>query len=44
MDKKIKKIIKENQKEERDLKNLLREDKIHDKIIDRAKKTMGRKK
>jgi len=40
MDKKIKKIQAENKKEGRQLSSLLREDKKHDKIIDRAKKKM----
>jgi hypothetical protein len=43
MDKKIKKIMKENEKEGKELKSLLREDKIHDRIIDKAKKTMRKK-
>ena len=37
MDKKIKKIIKENKHEGKELKTLLKEDRKHDKIIDKAK-------
>ena len=35
--------MKENEKEGKDLKKLLREDKVHDKIIDKAKKSIKRK-
>jgi hypothetical protein len=40
MDEKIKKIMTENAKESKQLKGLLREDKKHDKIIERAKKAV----
>ncbi len=43
MDAKIKKIQKENAKEGKQLSSLLREDKKHDKIIDRSKKKMKEK-
>jgi len=40
MDKKIKKIQSINKKEGRNLKELLREDKVHDKVIEKAKSKM----
>lgn len=42
MDKKIKKIQKTNAKEGKELSSLLKEDKKHDKIIDKAKKMKGK--
>jgi hypothetical protein len=38
MDKKIKKIMVENKKEGSQLKSLLKEDKKHDKVVERAEK------
>ena len=40
MDKKIKKIITKERDLERNTKSLLKEDKVHDKLIDKAKKKM----
>ena len=40
MDKRIKKIIGETKNLEKKEKSLLKEDKKHDKVIDRAKKKM----
>lgn len=40
MDAKIKKIQKTNAKEGKQIKSLLKEDKKHDKIIDKAKHKM----
>lgn len=40
MDKKIKKVIKGEKELVKKTKNLLKEDKRHDKIIDKAKKKM----
>jgi len=40
MDAKIKKIMGENAKEGKQLKGLLREDKKHDKVVDKAKMKM----
>lgn len=40
MDKKIKKVMKENKTEGKQLKSLLKEDMKHDKIIDSAKHKM----
>jgi len=42
MDKKIKKLIKDTKKVEHEEKSLLKEDKKHDKIIDKAKKKLRR--
>lgn len=43
MDKKIKKIIKDTKKLEGREKTLLKEDKRHDKIVDKAKKMKMKK-
>jgi hypothetical protein len=40
MDKKIKKLIDKTRNIERSEKSLLKEDKKHDKVIDKAKKKM----
>lgn len=40
MDEKIKKIQTLNKKEGKKLKSLLKEDKIHDKIVEKAKKKL----
>ena len=44
MDKKIKKIIKENKKVGKQLDLLLKEDQIHDKEINKSKKIMKKNK
>jgi len=44
MDKKIKKIISKTEKLEHAEKSLLKEDKKHDKIVDKAKKIVKKKK
>lgn len=44
MDKKIKKIIRGTEKLEHQEKSLLKMDKKHDKVVDRAKKVLKKKK
>ena len=43
MDKKIKKIIGENKKEGKQLKSLLKEDKKHDKVVEKAEHKLKKK-